>query len=174
MRPDFRPYLVRLLITTLLGFSFVALFNETSYLLQREKSDRAPKVVQLVIPAGTAEKVTAGERQVSLPENMTFVVGDQLEVINQDSVDHQLGPLWVPPASTARLVLNQPNRFDYSCSFTPSRYLGIDVRQATTLQTRLAGLMIAAPATVAFLFLYSLLIFPLQPRRNGSAMRPQA
>jgi hypothetical protein len=64
------------------------------------------------------------------------------------------------------MVMEQADKYAYSCSFQPSRYLGLDVRQATTLSTRLTGLIVATPATVAFLFIYSRL-----SSRSALAMR---
>jgi hypothetical protein len=92
---------------------------------------------------------------------MVFMMGDTLVVKNEDTVDHQLGPVWVPPGSTASLALEKPNKYAYSCSFIPSKYLGLDVRQATTIGVRLTALAISAPTVTALIFIYSLLVFPI-------------
>lgn len=159
----YRSYGLRLLF--ILGVSVLgaAAFNEFTYQIQKEDFDRAPQTVRLVIPAGTAERVEAGESVPSIPAEMVFVMGDVLEVVNEDNSAHQLGPILVPPGATGRLVMEQASSYAYSCSFQSTRYLGIDVRQATTLGTRFTGLVIAAPTTTALLFLYSLLVFPLRP-----------
>ena len=162
MKTDITPYLERLLVTVLISLVIVGLFNEGAYLLQKEKTDRPPKTVQLVIPAGTAERVAAGESTPSIPEKMVFVTGDVLEVKNEDKSAHQLGPVWVPAGTTGRLELGEPNKYSYSCSFSPSRFLGLDVRQPTTLGTRLAGMALAAPPMAAFFFIYGLLVFPIK------------
>ena len=165
---DLGPYLVRLVITILIALVAVAAISEGAYLLQKEKYDRPPKTIQMIIPAGTAERLAAGGLINSIPEKMVFVTGDVLEVINQDVVSHQLGPVWVPAGATGRLELNEPNRYAYSCSFSNTRYLGLDVRKPTTLGTRLAALVLAAPPTAAFLFIYGLLVFPVKPAQKGS------
>lgn len=170
MKPSpFTPFLVRLLIVSAIALVFVTAFNEGTYLLQREPHDRAPQVVQLVIPAGTAERVAAGEPVPSIPEEMIFVTGDTLEVKNEDNEVHQLGPLTVPPGAKASMVMDKPDQYAYSCSFQPSRYLGLDVRQATTFMTRITALLIATPTTAAFLFIYSLAIWPLDGKRKAKA-----
>jgi hypothetical protein len=165
-KTDFGPYFVRLLVVFAVSVLFVAIFNEVAYLLQREPTDRAPKTVQILVPAGTAAQIAEGGAVPSIPEEMSFVVGDVLEVKNEDSENHQLGPLWVPPGTSARLVLTEPNQFAFSCSFQPSRYLNLDVRQATTLTTRMTALIVAAPTTAAFLYIYSLLVFPIRSRKK--------
>jgi hypothetical protein len=153
----------RLLIISLISLALTWVANEAFFRLQRQSYDRAPREVELVIPPGTAGHVADGGTVPSIPEEMVFVVGDVLVVRNEDSESHQLGPLWVPAASTARLSLDQPMNYVYNCSFQPSSYMGLEVRTPTTLGTRLQGLLLAAPATIIFVFLYSLLLYPLQP-----------
>jgi len=161
LSPKHRPYISRLLVTVLVAFILVFLINEGFYYFQKEKTDRAPETVQLVIPEGAAARVALGEPVPSIPEDMVFVVGDVLEVRNEDVTDHQLGPIWVPAGTTGSLVLEDANKYSYSCSFTPSKYLGVDVRQATTFGTRMTALGIAVPPMAVFLFIYSLLVFPV-------------
>ena len=166
MKTDFTPYLVRLVIVFVVATLIAIAINEGAYLFQRDRNDRHAGVIQLVIPAGTAMRVAQGEPAPGIPEKMSFVVGDVLEVKNEDSVDHQLGPVWVPPGTTGRLVLKEANRFSYSCSFSPDKYLGLDVMQRTSFTTRLTGLMISAPTLAAFMFIYSLAIYPVKPREK--------
>ncbi len=154
--------IVRIAIILGLSVVLVGAINEGAYILLKENSDRAPKTVELVIPAGTAERVAAGEDVPSIPEEMVFVIGDVLQVVNQDNVDHQLGPIWVPAGSSGSLVLDQAEKFAYRCSFQASRYLGLDVRVGTTLNSRIQALLLAAPPTAVFLFIYSLLVFPMR------------
>ena len=165
MKTDTSPYIVRLVVVVFIALGAAFLINEGAYLLQRDKIDRAPTTIQLVIPAGTAERVAQGQPAPGIPEKMTFIVGDVLEVKNEDVEDHQLGPVWVPPGATGSLVLKEANRFSYSCSFAPDRYLGLDVRQPAGFATRLTGLAISAPTLAVFLFIYSLLVVPVKPRQ---------
>ncbi|MGW8251055.1 MAG: hypothetical protein ACWGO1_10460 [Anaerolineales bacterium] len=167
MRPEYRPYIKRLLVIFAISFVAMLVITEGAYLLQRDETDRGPKTVQLVIPAGASQRVAEGEYVDVLPDNSVFVIGDVLEVVNQDSTDHQLGPIWVPAGSTGRIVLEEANKFSYSCSFTPSRYLGLDVKKPTTMMTRLTGLSISVPTTAAFLFIYSFLVYPIKPKSTN-------
>ena len=97
--------------------------------------DRAPQRIELVIPAGTADQIASGQAVPSIPTDMVFVVGDTLVVKNEDTASHQLGPIWVPPGTSASLNLDTANRYSYACSFQPSRYLGLDVRSRVTCST---------------------------------------
>ena len=164
---------IRLVITFFISLILVWVGSEVAFYFLKENTDRVPEQIELVIPAGTADKVAAGEPIPSIPDEMTFVLGDTLIVNNEDTVDHQLGPLWIPPRSKASLVLDAAERYAYSCSFQTSRYLGLNVKQATTWQTRLVALGFSVPATTAFLFIYSLALWPINPepeKKVGSAM----
>jgi hypothetical protein len=163
------PYIARLGLVFIVALVFTALFNEVTYGQQRESYDRPPQTVTLMIPPGTAQRVAAGERQPEIPEELIFVVGDTLEVINQDTVPHQLGPVWVPAGATGYLNMEKPDRVSYSCSFQNTRYLGIDVRQGTTMGIRLTALVLAAPTLTALLFMYSLVAFPVKAKISNVA-----
>lgn len=166
----YKAYLVRLAVILLISTLFALAFNEITYLLQKDRTDRAPGTILLVIPDGTAALVEAGQDPVSIPDEMVFVSGDVLEVLNIDSQPHQLGPIWVPPGSTGRLVMDKVEKLSYSCSFQADKYLGLDVRPPTTLATRLLALSLSAPTIAALLFLYSLLVFPVKtPQPSTSA-----
>jgi hypothetical protein len=162
-----KPYLKRLLVVATLSIVFVTAFNEITFMLQKDEYDRAPQTITLVIPAGTAERVEAGEDVPSIPDEMVFVLGDLLEIKNEDTVNHQLGPIWVPPGSTGSLVMEQAENYAFSCSFQTSRYLGLDVRQPTTIGTRMIALGLAAPTVTTLVFIYSLLVIPVKPRQTS-------
>src|SRR4030042_5805959 len=118
MKPKaYYPYLMRLVVVLAISLVFAFLFNEITYRMQKERTDRAPKTIQLVIPEGTAAQVEAGQDPTSIPSEMVFVTGDVLEVVNEDKVPHQLGRIWVPPGSTGRLVMEKADKLAYSCSF---------------------------------------------------------
>ncbi len=154
-------YIKRFVLVAVISLGLVVSINEISFLMQKEPYDRAPQTVQIVIPPGTAELVEQGKESVTPPEDMVFVIGDVLEVVNQDDVGHQLGPIWVPPHSVGRLALERAERYAFSCSFQTSRYLNLDVRQATTLSTRLIALGLSFPTMATLIFIYSLLAFPI-------------
>lgn len=156
----------RLAILFLASLVLVFLGSEGAFILQKETYDRAPKVIELVIPPGTADRIAAGQAVPSIPAEMVFVIGDTLVVHNRDSADHVLGPVWVPAGTSASLAMEKASKVVYDCSFRTSRYFGLEVKEPTTWRTRLTALVLAAPATTVFLFVYSLVIYPLQPRKK--------
>jgi hypothetical protein len=147
----------RISIAILLGITLGAVTMEIAYqLLKRE--NRAPQEIQLVIPAGTAESIAQGQTPPSIPEDMTFVIGDTLVVVNQDKVDHQLGPLWIPSGTSASLHLDTEQNYAFECSFQPTKVFGIDVLQPVTIGTRLVGMLFAGFPLGALFAVYSVLL----------------
>ena len=153
------------MISAALGLLIGVLVSEVPFLFLRETA-RAPRDVILTIPAGTSDQIARGEQPPSIPENMTFVVGDRLVVRNEDAVDHKLGPLWIPANSSAQLSLEQEENLAYECSFQPGKYFGLDVRQPLTPRTRLYGIFYVALPMMILIALYSLV---LTPKKNDHA-----
>ncbi len=156
-------YLLRFLLILVASVVAVAIVSEIGVRLQNENAARAPKEVTLVIPEGTAAAVAAGETPPTIPATMSFVQGDTLVVQNEDVEAHTLGPLFIPANGSASMLLDIADHFAITCSFSASKYLGLDVHQATTLRTRLLGIAFASPPTAVLLFVYSLIVFPLKP-----------
>ena len=157
----------RILLSVVFGLLIGVTVSEVPFLFLRETA-RPPREIVLTIPSGTAEQIARGEQPPSIPENMTFVVGDRLVVTNEDVVDHKLGPLWIPANSSAQLSLNQEENLAYECSFQPGKYFGLDVREPLTPRTRIFGIIyVALPMAILFA-LYSLVVTP-QKKENAPA-----
>lgn len=155
----------KIIISAVLGLLIGVLVSEVPFLFLQETA-RPPREITLTIPAGTAEQIQHGEQPPSIPENMTFVVGDTFIVKNEDSVDHKLGPLWIPANSSAQLSLDQEESLAYECSFQPGNYFGLDVREPLTLGTRLYGIFFVAIPMSIMIGLYS---FILAPKKKENA-----
>lgn len=149
-----------------LGLLLALVFNELSFQFLRSDETRSPQVIELVIPPGTAEQVAQGNDSLLLPTTMTFVVGDVLLVHNNDRVNHQLGPMFIPAGSSASLTFDTIQHYAYVCSFQTERYLGLDVRQPLTLGIRLLGTLFAGLPLGALIAIYSLGARPLTPKNN--------
>ena len=149
----------RILFSIALALLIGVLISEVPFIFLRETA-RAPREIVLTIPMGTAEQVARGEQPPSIPENMNFVVGDRLVVKNEDSVDHKLGPLWIPANSSAQLSLDQEESFAYECTFQPGQYFGLDVREPLTPSTRIYGIVYVALPMAILILLYSFIFTP--------------
>lgn len=160
----------RIAVSLFLGLGLAWGLSEIAFLMLKDSSDHEPQRIELVIPRGTAERIAAGQPVPAIPK-MVFVVGDTLVVKNEDVVSHQLGPSWVPPGATVSLTMDRPNKHAYSCSFQPTRYLGLDVRSRVTTATRLTAILFSGPPLTVLLFLYGLVLRPL---RSGAMDSPLA
>ena len=155
--PPTKIIIIRVIISLLIGLLIGTAINEISFLFLRETA-RAPKVIELVIPKGTAEEVARGETPPTIPDSMTFVVGDTLLVKNNDTANHELGPLWIPAGSSASLSLDDAQSYAYACSFQPGQYFGLDVHEALTLSTRLYGILFTGIPLGVLIALYALIM----------------
>ena len=97
---------------------------------------------------------------------MAFVVGDTLVVKNDDSSDHELGPLWIPAGTSASLSLDSVQSYAYACSFQPGKYFGLDVHEALTLGTRLYGILYSGLPLGLLIALYAL-IMPVKKKEEN-------
>ena len=147
----------RVAISMLVGLLLGVVISEGSFYFLDTGETRPPRTIQLVIPAGTADRVARGETNPALPSSMLFVVGDILVVNNQDSVVHQLGPLFIPPSTSASMNLNTEQSYAFACSFQPSKYLGLSVQPPLTFTTRLVGVLEAGLPIGILIALYSVL-----------------
>ena len=161
MTPFGKAILQRVLLSVGIALLLGVIISEGSFFLQRTQLDRMPDQFELLVPAGTAERIQAGLPVPSLPDNMTFVEGDVILVKNEDSVSHQLGPIWVPAGSTGKLTLENPNSYTLTCSFQPSQRLGLEVRPRVTGEIRVQGLLAVAAPTSVSVMLYLLVLKPL-------------
>ncbi len=158
----------RLFLVLVASIAAVWLVSELGLRMQGETAVRAPQEVELLIPEGTAAQVAAGQSPPTIPFELSFVEGDTLVVVNQDTQSHTLGPLYVPAKGSASMRLDTADHFALACSFNASKFLGLNVRQATTLRTRLLGISFAAPPTAMLLFVYSLIVFPVKQPKNST------
>ncbi len=161
---------VRISLAILVGLVFGFLVSEISYQLSPDLNQLEPDRVEVVIPAGTAAKLAAGQ-PVTVPEEINFVIGDILVVKNEDTVSHQLGPVWVPAGSSGVLQVGGDQPVTYQCSFTTSRSFGLDVQPALDLWVRLQGMLSIGLPTGVMLALYTLAV-PYKKEDPDSEVRP--
>ncbi|MER3514630.1 MAG: hypothetical protein C4310_09785, partial [Chloroflexota bacterium] len=69
----------------------------------------------------------AGEAVPSIPASLIFVVGDTLVIRNEDAVDHQIGPFWIPTGTSVSQLLEGATRLTASCTVRPERSIGLEV-----------------------------------------------
>lgn len=172
MNPTLRAVLKRLAVTFVISAVFAFGVSEISYQLVKDQSDRIPREVEIVIPAGTAQTIVDGEPGPQFPD-MDFVEGDQLLLRNLDTVSHQLGPLWVPPQTSSVMILDRPNQYSMECSFQADQSLDLDVLPRAKNSDRVFGIFSVGAPTWILAWLYSLVAIPL-PGQPGEKRREDA
>ena len=166
MRQWFEKTWVRMIGMILIGLVFGGLISEISFWASPDLNQMKPQNKELVIPAGTAEKLKQGQPVLSIPDSMTIVEGDVLIVRNQDVVSHQLGPIWVPAQSSGVLQVGAQNNYAYECSFTRSKVFGLDVQAPLTFSMRFQGMLTIGLPTGMMLALYTL---AMPRKKSGTA-----
>lgn len=154
--------LQRTLLWLFIGIMIAIGLNEGSFIFLKSEAGRAPRSIELLIPFGTAEMMAQGHASPEIPSDMVFVLGDTLIVRNEDTADHRLGPLFIPAGTSASLKLDRAENFIFECSFRPSNYFGLDVREPVTWEIRIYGILFAGVPLGLLLALYSFIIWPLR------------
>ncbi len=162
--PPLPVILKRSLLSLAAGLILGLFLSEASFYFLRSGETRAPETIVLTIPPGTADRVAKGESDPTIPNNMIFVVGDILLVDNQDSVSHNLGPLYIPAGSSATMNLNVAQEYAFACSFTPSKYIGLSVQSPLDASTRLFGILEAGIPMGILFALYAIIGIPWKPK----------
>ena len=80
------------------------------------------------IPAGTAAEIRKGEDPGVVPARIEGSVGDELKVVNRDSLSHTVGPFLVESGQTLTSALEREGVFEGECSLHPSDRVALVVR----------------------------------------------
>ena len=73
-----------------------------------------------------------------------------------------LGPLFIPPGSSASMNLNTEQDYAFVCSFQPSKYLGLSVQSALNPITRLVGILETGLPMGFLIALYAVFAIPMK------------
>lgn len=128
----------RIIVAFVFGVLLASLMTEVAFFLLKTEN-REPTLIEIQIPAGTAQLIRDGNDPKILSNDMRFVVGDTLKVINNDDENHQLGPLYIPAKSSASLKLDSEENLIVECSFQSTKFVGLTVQEPVTWWTRVKG-----------------------------------
>ena len=76
------------------------------------------KVVEIVVPAGTQDKLNRGELVDVMPAELYFRVGDVIRIRNDDSVDQYAGPYLVQAGQQFELKFGAPGKYGGLCNLS--------------------------------------------------------
>jgi hypothetical protein len=71
--------------------------------------------VEVVVPAGTQDRLDAGEDVVVMPERLELDVGDVLLIRNEDDVEQSVGPYTVAAGQEARFEFGVAGTYEGYC-----------------------------------------------------------
>lgn len=77
--------------------------------------ERQPQTVEVVVPAGTQDRLDAGETVTVMPALVELRVGDTLLIRNEDDVDQSVGPYLVAAGGELQLTYRVPGRYEGYC-----------------------------------------------------------
>ncbi len=81
----------------------------------------------IVIPAGTAERIAAGEAVELIPADLRFQLRDRLVVVNNDSATHVVGPFTVAAGQQLTKRFSEAATIEGSCSLHPGGTITIEI-----------------------------------------------
>lgn len=82
-----------------------------------------------VIPPGTAERVAAGEQVDVIPLRIEAMVGETIEIVNEDDRVNQVGVFVVGPGQTVRQRFTTPGVLEGACDVHPQGTFTIEVAE---------------------------------------------
>lgn len=88
-----------------------------------EQIDASGEVIadyEFVIPIGAGEALDAGTPLEILPARLDATVGQTIQIVNQDTRGHLVGPWFVGGGETLRQTFKSPGEFIGECSVHPS------------------------------------------------------
>lgn len=80
--------------------------------------DDDAQVHEFVVPAGTADRIEAGETVAVMPAELEFKVGDTIRIRNEDDVDQPVGPYFVSAGTEFELEYGAPGRYEGYCALS--------------------------------------------------------
>lgn len=105
----------------------IAAIAVTGYLVTRSSGDLVSEAgdderfeYDYLIPAGTQQRIDAGETVEIVPASLTVRVGESIRIVNSDDVDHIVGGFFVPAGTTLRQHFNSPGELIGECDVHPS------------------------------------------------------
>jgi hypothetical protein len=88
-----------------------------------------PQTVEIVVPAGTQDRLAAGETVVVMPARLDLRVGDTLLIRNEDDVVQSVGPYSVEPGGAMQLTYGAPGTYEGYCPLSEGERYQIVVEE---------------------------------------------
>lgn len=114
--------------TLILSLTLLLIFGAVLGWGLREQGRR----VTYVIPAGTQQRIAAGDETVSFPDEISLTVGlrDTIIINNRDDVVHAFGPFIIGPQATFTKRFDNPVTYHAACTFHQDEQMRLVVHPA--------------------------------------------
>lgn len=87
-----------------------------------------PYDYDFTIPAGTGERIDAGERPEVFPDTLDVRVGETIRIVNDDDRGHTMGTFFVLANSTLTYRFSTPGVFEGECTVNPEDGFVLTIR----------------------------------------------
>lgn len=88
-----------------------------------------PADYDFVIPAGSGERIDAGDELDIFPTELRAQVGETIRIVNDDDRGHLVGPFFIAAQSTLTQRFASAGRFIGTCSVHPSGDFVLEVSE---------------------------------------------
>ncbi len=125
-----RPRQLLGLLVLLLATSFLVACSEENSGFSVGSAGDGPADYSFLIPAGAGERFDAGDPLEILPQDLPVVVGEVIEIVNEDDRGHLVGPFYVAAGETFRHSFASPGEFVGICTVHESGRITLTVTEA--------------------------------------------
>lgn len=87
------------------------------------------ETIEIVVPAGTQERLDRGEEVIVMPSPLELRVGDRLLIRNEDTVDQSVGPFIVKAGREFSFTYGAAGTFQGYCPVSEGEQYEIIVRE---------------------------------------------
>lgn len=84
---------------------------------------------EYIVPAGTSERIDAGEEIELMPQTLYVKVGESIFIENQDERDYDVGPFFVAAGQSLAMRFTRATVLSGTCEFNPSGQFEIIVQE---------------------------------------------
>ncbi len=94
-----------------------------------DDASAGPADYAYLIPAGTGDRIRAGDDVEILPNNLEVRVGEKIRIVNEDAEGHFVGIFYVGPGETVTQRFASAGEFAGLCTIHPSGTLTLRVTE---------------------------------------------
>ncbi|MEE8330328.1 MAG: hypothetical protein V3R84_00995 [Acidimicrobiia bacterium] len=114
-------------ILVALALVLAACSTASSGALVVDDTSQGPADYEYFIPAGTADRLAAGEEIEILPAELDVHVGELIRIVNEDDRGHFVGIFYVGAGETVTQRFSAPGDFTGLCTIHPSGEIALRV-----------------------------------------------